>query len=233
MWKKIFITISITEYYKIINFIFLNKFKINFLRKIIPTLYRNNKFRAFTRENLKKFYFNFTISNSFLYLQKISEKYSPMKKLLKFATFFLSLTLLLSACTDPETPDYREKYMGCYNFTIYRQTYRMIDNETTFDTLYHSGVFNLYQPQDEVNNFFPSTTTSLNVDSAMTLYFLPETHITTQIDGSGNFITKRNPTASHQIGSIDNNGNINFVVDFWPSLSFHDTYTVTGYKVYP
>jgi hypothetical protein len=157
-----------------------------------------------------------------------------MKNNLIFLVSILALFLLLGACTEPDPiiTDYRLKDVGIYNFTVYRQLYQMAnDNTTTYDTMYHTGVINLYNLDDESNNFFPSNTPTLNIDSALTIYFLPETHITTKVDNVGNLILKISPASSNQSGNIDDNGNINLTVDFWPSRAFHDTYTIVGEKV--
>ena len=152
-----------------------------------------------------------------------------MKNLSKIIVFFAACLILFSACTNEE--DYKLKYVGIYDFTIYRQTYRMFDNNSiTYDTMYHTGVINLYKLEDETNNFFQSNADACNINSALTIHFLPDTHITTEVATNGVFNSKINSYVGSQTGKFNEDGTIKFVVDFWPSHAFHDTYTVVGVK---
>lgn len=156
-----------------------------------------------------------------------------MKNLSKITVFFTACLIIFSACTDPEDQnlDYRSKYIGIYDFIVYHQMYQLYNNGiTTYDTMYYRGVVNFYNSSDDNNDFFPSVTPIEKVDSSLTIYFLPDIHITTEIDGNGVFKMKTNPTASHQTGNYNNNGTIKITVDFWPSHAFHDIYTVVGVK---
>ena len=156
-----------------------------------------------------------------------------MKSLSKIIVFFAVCLVVFSACTDPEDQnlDYRSKYIGIYDFTVYHQLYQLYNNGiTTYDTMYYRGVVNFYNSSDDNNDFFPSITPIEKVDSALTIYFLFNTYITTEIDKNGVFKMRTNPTASHQTGNYNDNETINLTVDFWPSLAHHDTYTVVGVK---
>lgn len=169
----------------------------------------------------------------FLYLRNNQINNKLMKNLLKIIVFFAVCLVVFSACTDPEEQNlnYRSKYIGIYDFTVYRQLYQLYNNgTTTYDTMYYRGVVNFYNSSDDYNDFFPSITPIERADSALTIYFLTDTHITTEIDGNGVFKMKTDPTASHQTGNYNDNGTINITVDFWPSLAHHDTYTIVGVK---
>jgi hypothetical protein len=156
-----------------------------------------------------------------------------MKNLSKITVFFAACLIIFSACTDPEDQnvDYRLKYVGIYDFTIYRQTYVMFDNNSiTYDTMYHTGVINLYKLEDENNNFFVLESDSCSLNSSITIHFLPDTHITTEVATNGVFNSKINSYVGSQTGTFNEDGTIKFVVDFWPSHAFHDTFTVFGVK---
>lgn len=154
-----------------------------------------------------------------------------MNNILKIIISLLVIVLLYISCEPIEEQiDYKKKYIGVYDFTVFRKTESFYPTHSTDTiTMYHQGEITFYETADEIDNFFPSNTPVLNRDSAITLYFLPNIHITTSIFQTGLFISKYYPTASSQNGNFSANGdNVTFVVDFYPSRMFHDTYTVVG-----
>jgi len=148
---------------------------------------------------------------------------------------FFKLVVIISICIFGscanevgEEVDYRNSYLGDFNFTVIEE-YWLMGEPTVYDTLNYLGIIKEYAAPDSENDFFVEDDSAEDPMRKISIEFLENKHITSEIIIGGELISKSGYHYHHE-GTFIGNDTIKFVLSGLGGLGGGINYEIKGIR---
>jgi len=122
--------------------------------------------------------------------------------------YLIVFTVVLCSCSKEE-PDYRKKFTGDFIFTVIEE-YWCYGQPDRFDTLTFAGNVRLFSDEDLSKDLYTNDI-QIIIDRTITIEFMSNVLIITEIEENGEFVTKSGHHYYH-IGRFINDNELEFSV---------------------
>ncbi len=108
---------------------------------------------------------------------------------------FTGMTLLVCACCEKESADYRDAFTGDFVFTTVIMSWHLNTDSAgsiqvvEYDTSEFLGFIRKYEPGDDAIDLYPDSDT-LHPDSTVFIRFLEQSAITTLLEADGTLVPR-------------------------------------------
>jgi len=140
--------------------------------------------------------------------------------------YLIVIIVVLCSCGKEES-DYRKKFTGDYTFTVI-QEYWTYGQPDIFDTLTYEGNIRFFSDEDLSKDLYTNDI-SINVDRTITIEFMSNGLIITEIEENGEFVTKSGHHYYH-FGEFINDNELEFSVLGLGGLGAGYNYEIHGMR---